>query len=270
MKKENYWQIGSVCFIVIIFILFAVTTKLKEDKKTERVQSESTLNSSHSSNKKELKSTDSVAELKKEPRATPELNQELLTRARIGTTESIQKLIEDGADLTTINEKGASTLLIATQENNIATAKALLEAGADVNQQDQLQDSPFLYAGAEGRFEILTLMLDKKPNYNLLNRYGGTALIPAAEKGHVDNVRLLLEKTPIDVNHINQSGWTALLEAIVLSDGGETQQEIIQLLLEHGADPNKKDSRGISPLTYAKQKGYGRIATMLVEYGGQE
>lgn len=65
MKKENYWQIGSVCFIVIIFILFAVTTKLKEDKKTERVQSESTLNSSHSSNKKELKSTDSVAELKK-------------------------------------------------------------------------------------------------------------------------------------------------------------------------------------------------------------
>ncbi|TFJ46131.1 hypothetical protein CKN80_04715 [Carnobacterium divergens] len=270
MKKENYWQIGSVCFIVIIFILFAVTTKLKEDKKTERVQSESTLNSSHSSNKKELKSNDSVAELKKEPRATPELNQELLTRARIGTTESIQKLIEDGADLTTINEKGASALLIATQENNIATATALLEAGADVNQQDQLQDSPFLYAGAEGRFEILTLMLDKKPNYNLLNRYGGTALIPAAEKGHVDNVRLLLEKTPIDVNHINQSGWTALLEAIVLSDGGETQQEIIQLLLEHGADPNKKDSRGISPLTYAKQKGYGRIATMLVEYGGQE
>lgn len=268
MKKENYRQIGIACFIVII--LLTITTKLKEDKKTERVQSESTLNSSHSSNKKELKSTDSVAELKKEPRATPELNQELLTRARIGTTESIQKLIEDGADLTTINEKGASALLIATQENNIATATALLEAGADVNQQDQLQDSPFLYAGAEGRFEILALMLDKKPNYNLLNRYGGTALIPAAEKGHVDNVRLLLEKTPIDVNHINQSGWTALLEAIVLSDGGETQQEIIQLLLEHGADPNKKDSRGISPLTYAKQKGYGRIATMLVEYGGQE
>ena len=268
MKKENYRQIGIACFIVII--LLTITTKLKEDKKTESLQSEITLNSSHSSNKKELKSTDSVVELKKEPRATPELNQELLTRARIGTTESIQKLIEDGADLTTINEKGASALLIATQENNIATATALLEAGADVNQQDQLQDSPFLYAGAEGRFEILTLMLDKKPNYNLLNRYGGTALIPAAEKGHVDNVRLLLEKTPIDVNHINQSGWTALLEAIVLSDGGETQQEIIQLLLEHGADPNKKDSRGISPLTYAKQKGYGRIATMLVEYGGQE
>lgn len=268
MKKENYRQIGIACFIVIILLM--ITTKLKEDKKIERVQSESTLNSSHSSNKKELKSTDSVSELKKESRATPELNQELLTRARIGTAESIQKLIEDGADLTTINEKGASALLIATQENNIATATALLEAGADVNQQDQLQDSPFLYAGAEGRFEILTLMLDKKPNYNLLNRYGGTALIPAAEKGHVDNVRLLLEKTPIDVNHINQSGWTALLEAIVLSDGGETQQEIIQLLLEHGADPNKKDSRGISPLTYAKQKGYGRIATMLVEYGGQE
>ena len=95
-----------------------------------------------------------------------------------------------------------------------------------MNQQDQLQDSPFLYAGAEGRFEILTLMLDKKPNYNLLNRYGGTALIPAAEKGHVDNVRLLLEKTPIDVNHINQSGWTALLEAIVLSDGGERNKKL--------------------------------------------
>ena len=51
------------------------------------------------------------------------------------------------------------------------------------------------------------------------NRYGGTALIPAAERGHVETVRRLIE-AGVDVDHVNKLGWTALLEAIILGDGG--------------------------------------------------
>lgn len=51
-------------------------------------------------------------------------------------------------------------------------------------------------------------------------------------------------RTDINVNHTNFVGWTPLLEAIVLNDGGEKQQEIVKLLLEHGANPHMTDKYG--------------------------
>lgn len=57
----------------------------------------------------------------------------------------------------------------------------------------------------------------------------GTALIPAAERGHVEIVRELLTRTDVDVNHVNRLGWTALLEAIILSDGGPRDTEVVRL-----------------------------------------
>jgi len=52
----------------------------------------------------------------------------------------------------------------------------------------------------------------------------------------------------VDVNHINNLGWTALLEAIVLSDGGLRHQQIVQLLLDHAADVTIADKDGVTPL----------------------
>src|SRR6202008_132799 len=108
--------------------------------------------------------------------------------------------------------------------NHVAAARALMAAGADVNAKDDIQDSTFLYAGAEGRTEILTMTL---PTADLksTNRYGGTALIPAAHDGHTEAVRILLD-TPIDKDHVNRLGWTALLEAVILGDGGSVHTEI--------------------------------------------
>lgn len=51
------------------------------------------------------------------------------------------------------------------------------------------------------------------------SRYGGAALIPAAEPGHVETVRVLIN-ADLEVDHSQKQGWTALLEAIILGDGG--------------------------------------------------
>jgi uncharacterized protein len=66
----------------------------------------------------------------------------------------------------------------------------------------------------------------------------------------------------VDINHVNHWGWTTLLEVIVLSDGGPKHQEIVQLLVDVGADVNITDNEGVSPLQYARQKGCKKILSI--------
>ena len=87
-------------------------------------------------------------------------------------------------------------------------------------------------------------------------------MIPAAERGHVDYVRRVVT-TGIDVNHVNRLGWTALLEAVILGDGGEAHQEIVRILLAAGADPSIADSDGVTALEHARAKGHDEIAALL-------
>ena len=100
------------------------------------------------------------------------------------------------------------------------------------------------------------------------NRYGGTALIPACERGHVEVVKTLLQ-AGVDPNHVNKLGWTGLLEAILLSDGGPRHQEIVRLLIDAGADVNLADADSVSPLAHARQRGQGGIERLLLAAGAQ-
>jgi uncharacterized protein len=74
-----------------------------------------------------------------------------------------------------------------------------------------------------------------------------------------------LTHTDINVNHVNSPGWTALLEAIILSDGSEKQQQTVQFLIEHGADVNIPDNNNVTPLQYAREKGFNEIEKILLE-----
>jgi ankyrin repeat protein len=94
------------------------------------------------------------------------------------------------------------------------------------------------------------------------NRYGGTALIPACHYGHVETVRELL-KTKIDVDHVNNLGWTALLEAVILGDGGPAHTEIVRLLVGAGANVKIADRQGVTPLEHARQRNYRAIVEIL-------
>ena len=180
----------------------------------------------------------------------------------------VQQLLQAGANVDSQDLRGRTALLVAVAENNMEVARLLIDAGADVNKQDRILDSPLLLAGANGTLEILKRILKANPDFSLYNRYGGTPLIPACERGHVEVVRTLL-KTEVDVDHVNRLGWTALLEAIVLSDGGPKHQEIVQLLVDAGADVNIADNDGVTPLQHARQKGFKKIVEILESVGAR-
>jgi len=186
----------------------------------------------------------------------------LLAAAEAGDVTLPQRLLDAGTPVDSRDGRQRTALLLATRANHVDAARLLIERGADVNAKDDQQDSPFLYAGAEGRLQILRLTLAAGADLASTNRYGGTALIPAAHHGHVETVRELLG-TRIDVDHVNRLGWTALLEAVILGDGGTAHTTIVGLLVQHGADVNRADAQGVTPLAHAERRGQRAIADIL-------
>jgi uncharacterized protein len=197
-------------------------------------------------------------------------DQALLTAASRGDEAAVKAALADGAAIDARNNHQQSALLFAVQRGDRDLALYLIGQGADINAEAMNHDTPWLLAGALGRTEMLAAMLDSgKVDYTKRNRYGGNALIPACERGHVDTVRLLLSRSKIDVNHVNNLGWTALLEAVILSDGGPRHIEIVQLLLAAGADPNIADKDGVTSLQHARDRRYDAIAAMIKDAGGK-
>ena len=122
-------------------------------------------------------------------------------------------------------------LIAAARDNHLRRARSLIGRGADVNAKDDTARSAYLIATGEGFLELLDLtlthgagsvalaeaLLSAQPDLTIRNRFGGTSLIPASERGHLDYVRWVV-KTGTDVNHVNDLGCTALLEAVILGD----------------------------------------------------
>jgi ankyrin repeat protein len=197
------------------------------------------------------------------------MDDRLHVAAATGDLATIQAAVAAGADLDVRDQAGRTPLMAATRARQTDAVRVLLEAEADVDLRDDQLDNPFLYAGAEGLLDILRLANEAGADPALTNRYGGVAIIPAAERGHVDVVRYLLAKTDVDVDHVNDLGWTALLEAILLSDGGPRHQEIVALLIEAGADLDLADRDGVRPLAHARARAQTRIVALLEAAGAQ-
>jgi len=193
------------------------------------------------------------------------MERSFIQAAESGETDQVLQWIEDGVNINTTDAEGRTAILAATHGNQVDTVIALIEAGANINLQANNLDNPFLYAGAEGLLEIVNVLIDAGADPTITNRFGGTALIPASEHGYVEVVKELLTRSNVNVNHINDLGWTALMEAIILNNGGEQQQKVIRLLIEHGADVTIPDNSGVTPLEHARAKGFTAIERILEE-----
>lgn len=186
----------------------------------------------------------------------------LLLAAADGDADQAALALRAGADLEGRDERGRTPLLLAVTDDRLDVARLLVALGADPDALDDRHDSPWLVTGVTGSVPMLEVLLPARPDPTLVNRFGGTSLIPAAERGHVDYVRRAVS-TGIDVNHVNDPGWTALLEAVVYGDGSADYQEIVRILLAAGADPALADANGVTALEHARARGQQEIAALL-------
>jgi len=155
-------------------------------------------------------------------------------------------------------------LLAAAYDNDIPAARELIEAGADVNVKDETEQSPYLLATSEVGDDprLLELTLAAGADVDAKDSYNGTGLIRAAERGYAAIVSRLLE-TDIDVDHVNRLGWTALLEAVVLGEGGRAHVRTVRLLVDAGADAGIRDNSGMTALEHARERGFTAIERIL-------
>ena len=189
-------------------------------------------------------------------------NERLLTAAGQGDATATALALRAGADLEVRDGRGRTPLLLAVTENRLAVARLLVHLGADPDALDEQHDTPWLVTGVTGSVAMAEVLLPARPDLTIQNRFGGISIIPASERGHVDYVRRVL-RTSIDVNHVNDLGWTALLEAVILGDGSKPYVEIVRILLDAGADPAIADRNGVTALQHAERRGHTAIARTL-------
>ncbi|EJA7623227.1 ankyrin repeat domain-containing protein [Escherichia coli] len=190
-----------------------------------------------------------------------------LLAAQQGDIDKVKTCLALGVDINTCDRQGKTAITLASLYQQYACVQALIDAGADINKQDHTCLNPFLISCLNDDLTLLRIILQAKPDLNCVTRFGGVGLTPACEKGHLSIVKELLAHTEINVNQTNHVGWTPLLEAIVLNDGGIKQQAIVQLLLEHGASPHLTDKYGKTPLELAREWGFEEIAQLLIAAG---
>lgn len=147
-----------------------------------------------------------------------------------GQREALRRLARHGADLQLLEHDRYDAVTIAAVADDEETLRTLLALGASAR--------------------LVT------------SRYDGTALIAAAHLGHDGVVRQLIAAgAPLD--HVNNLHWTALIEAVVLGDGGPRHQATVQALLSAGADTRLSDRAGRTPLALARERGYGAMVALL-------
>jgi hypothetical protein len=193
----------------------------------------------------------------------------LLGLANAGFHNDIIQWLVNGADPNVRDKRGRTPFLVAAHRGDIEAMRLLAKGGADPRAMDQdSYDAVTILAVANRPLGVATAIDIGGDPRAVTSPWQGTALIAAAHLGHVDVVRVLIGAgAPLD--HVNRLGWTALIEAIVLGDGGRNHQRTVQLLLEAGADPNRPDRDGHTPLSLAEGRGYGAIAGLIRARGGR-
>lgn len=186
----------------------------------------------------------------------------LLRAAADGDADEAALALRAGARLETRDGDRRTPLLLAVTHDRLAVARLLVALGADPDALDAQHDTPWLVTGVTGSVPMAEILLTARPDLTIRNRFGGVSIIPASERGHVAYVRRVVD-TDIDVNHVNDLGWTALLEAVILGDGSRRYRQIVRILLDAGADPAIPDADGVTALQHAERQGHDAVARIL-------
>jgi len=186
-----------------------------------------------------------------------------------GDVADIEARIAAGENKEALDARRRTPLHVAVYRKQHDAARALIRLGADPNKLDIDRYDIITIAAVANDVPMLKIALEGGGNPKAVtSRYDGTALIAAAHLGHAEVVRTLIAaRAPLD--HVNNLQWTALIESIVLGDGGSNHTEALRALVEAGANVNIPDGSGATPLTLARSRGHRDMVAILEKAGAR-
>lgn len=186
-----------------------------------------------------------------------------------GDLPRLKALISGGADVDARDAMGRTPVHVAAYARQREAIAALARAGAKIDLLENDRYDALTIAAVADDAPTLALLLSLGANPGqTTSRYDGTALIAAAHLGYDQVVRRLIAAgAPLD--HVNNLHWTALIESIVLGDGGPRHQRSLAALVDAGADLQLGDRQGNTPLQLAKSRGYGAMVEKLQAAGAR-
>jgi ankyrin repeat protein len=197
--------------------------------------------------------------------ALPKTGETMLMRcARTGNTDAVKTLLAHGAEVNAKElQKGQTALMWAIEQRHPEVAQALIAAGADCQAKSKGGLTPSLFAARQGDIETAKLLLEKGADVNEAAPGGLSVLLLAIDSGHEDFAKWLVEKGA-SVNAADPNGLTALhyslrkgisiLQFVNYLTGNyqpsfaylfrPNMQQLVNVLLEHGANPNARILKG--------------------------
>ncbi|CAL0319175.1 unnamed protein product [Lupinus luteus] len=163
----------------------------------------------------------------------------------------LQRLLKKGSSPNEVDKEGKTALHHAASKGNEYCVVLLLEHGADPNIKDLEGSVPLWEARLIRHKTIMKLLIDNGADISDANP-GHVACTAAAQ----NNLELLKEvvQCGIDVTQPNKNGTTALHAAVC-----EGNTEMVQFLLDQGANIDKIDGNGWTPRDLADQQGHEEI-----------
>ena len=191
----------------------------------------------------------------------------LFSAAATGDLTRTRRLLAEGADPNATDSYGRTPAHVAGHFKRRQTLALLLKNGADPNRLERDRYDVITIAAVANDPETISVALRYGGRAtNVTSRFDGTALIAASHLGNIEAVRVLV-RAGAPLNHINNLEWTALLEAIILGDGGSRHTAVVTTLVKAGADVDIADGNGVTPLAHARSRGYTKIVAILEAVG---
>lgn len=157
-----------------------------------------------------------------------------------------------------------TSLILAARGRHLDVVQLLLiQHKVDLEVVDSMEDTALMVAVRNNHFSVVQFLLEHGSRIEYPSRYSWKSTFnQACALGHLEITKLMLDRYGVQIDGSERSSMTPLTSA---SNGG--QIAVVKLLLDRGADINKRDSERGSSIAYALYFGHTELADLLLKNG---
>jgi uncharacterized protein len=183
-----------------------------------------------------------------------------------GDPDVVKFLMAQGAKIDAAEKDGDMSMTHACQYGDLESAKMLLAAGANPNVLNDTGQTPLMLAAIEGHDDLVAFLIDQHVDVNFENSCD-PALFGAVWKDHPSTAKLLIEAGARLTRSADMASSKKGCIPILSTAAQTNDNDLVDLLLAHGADINSPSQRGETTLMRAVQGAMPAMIEHLLEKG---